>query len=86
MARMLSASRPSASSSRTAVSTMASRLMGSRRRRAGRSGSRCQGGGGTAAVPAPAALAPAAGVSIAVGVSVAGSVLTLNTVPVSNTV
>ena len=44
--RMLSAARPSRSRSRIAAATIASRLIGSRRRRAGRSGSRCQGGGG----------------------------------------
>ena len=43
---MLSAARPSRSRRPIAAFTIASRLIGSRRRRAGRSGSRCQGGGG----------------------------------------
>src|SRR5215831_9740788 len=45
--RMLSAARPSRSSRPMAAVTMASRLIGSRRRLPGRLGSRCQGGGAT---------------------------------------
>ena len=74
--RMLSAARPSRSSSRMAAATIASRLIGSRRRRVCRSGSRCQGGRGICgsapddpeepdaavlpAAPLPAAALPAA--------------------------
>ena len=55
-----------------AAVTMASRLMGSRRRRAGRSGARCQGGGGICGSPEGTASGEAAAPGAAGAVWAAG--------------